>query len=90
MLLGALMLRETSTMPTASISANAVVVTATRPTSTHDATRPVIARYGPMLAGPKVGERWEKVGNWTQGEKGGRVSGGVLSAPLPLMTQEDP
>eukprot|EP00976_Prorocentrum_cordatum_P077429 1182687-Prorocentrum_minimum.AAC.4 len=29
-------------------------------------------------------EQWEKVGNWTQGEKGGRVSG-VLSAPLPLL-----
>eukprot|EP00976_Prorocentrum_cordatum_P063264 1177027-Prorocentrum_minimum.AAC.2 len=36
-----------------------------------------------MLAGPKVGERWEKVGKWTQGEKRGRV-GGVLSAPLPV------
>eukprot|EP00976_Prorocentrum_cordatum_P001097 22426-Prorocentrum_minimum.AAC.1 len=32
-----------------------------------------------MLAGPKRGEQWEKVGNWTPGEKRGRVSG-VLSA----------
>eukprot|EP00976_Prorocentrum_cordatum_P078227 1183016-Prorocentrum_minimum.AAC.5 len=38
---------------------------------------------------PKVGERWEKVGNWTQGEKRGRVSG-LLSAALPLLAQEDP
>eukprot|EP00959_Pyramimonas_sp_CCMP1952_P282724 5909398-Pyramimonas_sp.AAC.1 len=30
-----------------------------------------------MLAGPKVGERWEKVGNWTQGEKKGREAMGV-------------
>eukprot|EP00976_Prorocentrum_cordatum_P070187 1179829-Prorocentrum_minimum.AAC.2 len=29
-----------------------------------------------------------KVGNWTQGEKWGRVSR-VLSAPLPLLTQEN-
>eukprot|EP00976_Prorocentrum_cordatum_P059547 1175545-Prorocentrum_minimum.AAC.3 len=35
-----------------------------------------------ILAGPKVG-------NWTQGEKRGRVSG-LLSAPLPLSAQEDP
>eukprot|EP00976_Prorocentrum_cordatum_P055268 1115123-Prorocentrum_minimum.AAC.4 len=36
------------------------------------------------------GEQWEKVGNGTQGEKRGRVSGGVLSAPLPLLlAQED-
>eukprot|EP00976_Prorocentrum_cordatum_P068861 1179315-Prorocentrum_minimum.AAC.4 len=35
------------------------------------------------------GEKWEKVGNWTQGEKRGRVSG-VLSASLPLLAQEDP
>eukprot|EP00976_Prorocentrum_cordatum_P074328 1181475-Prorocentrum_minimum.AAC.2 len=34
-------------------------------------------------------EKWEKVGNWTQGEKRGRVSG-VLSASLPLLAQEDP
>eukprot|EP00976_Prorocentrum_cordatum_P077336 1182646-Prorocentrum_minimum.AAC.2 len=38
--------------------------------------------------GPR-GEQWEKVGNWTQGEKRGRVSG-VSSAPLPLSAQEDP
>eukprot|EP00976_Prorocentrum_cordatum_P112907 1195611-Prorocentrum_minimum.AAC.1 len=38
--------------------------------------------------GPR-GEQWETVGNWTQGEKRGRVSG-VLSAPLPLLAQEDP
>eukprot|EP00976_Prorocentrum_cordatum_P031535 641369-Prorocentrum_minimum.AAC.4 len=24
-----------------------------------------------MLAGPKVGEQWEKVGNWTQGVRHG-------------------
>eukprot|EP00959_Pyramimonas_sp_CCMP1952_P150691 3153647-Pyramimonas_sp.AAC.2 len=36
--------------------------------------------------GPR-GEQCEKVGNWTQGEK--RVSG-VLSAPLPLLAQEEP
>eukprot|EP00959_Pyramimonas_sp_CCMP1952_P343733 7200002-Pyramimonas_sp.AAC.1 len=42
-----------------------------------------------MLAGPKRGEQWEKVGNWTQGGKRGRISW-VLSAPLPLLTQEDP
>eukprot|EP00976_Prorocentrum_cordatum_P116725 1196202-Prorocentrum_minimum.AAC.3 len=35
------------------------------------------------------GEQWEKVGNWSQGEKRGRVSG-VLSAPLSLLAQEDP
>eukprot|EP00976_Prorocentrum_cordatum_P071529 1180358-Prorocentrum_minimum.AAC.4 len=35
------------------------------------------------------GEKWEKVGNWTQGEKRGRVSG-VLNASLPLSAQEDP
>eukprot|EP00976_Prorocentrum_cordatum_P062544 1176759-Prorocentrum_minimum.AAC.1 len=35
------------------------------------------------------GERWEKVGSWTQGEKRGRVSG-VSRAPLPLLAQEDP
>eukprot|EP00976_Prorocentrum_cordatum_P060226 1175811-Prorocentrum_minimum.AAC.1 len=44
---------------------------------------------GPKLAGPKVGEQWEKAGNWTQGDKRGRVAG-VLSAPLPLLAQEDP
>eukprot|EP00976_Prorocentrum_cordatum_P097352 1190952-Prorocentrum_minimum.AAC.2 len=38
--------------------------------------------------GPR-GEQWEKVGNWTQGEKRGRVSG-VLRAPLPLLAEEDP
>eukprot|EP00976_Prorocentrum_cordatum_P071709 1180431-Prorocentrum_minimum.AAC.1 len=38
--------------------------------------------------GPR-GEQWEKVENWTQGEKRGTVSG-VLSAPLPLLAQEDP
>eukprot|EP00976_Prorocentrum_cordatum_P086863 1186672-Prorocentrum_minimum.AAC.2 len=41
------------------------------------------------VAGPNVGEQREKVGNWTQGETMGRVSG-VLSAPLPLLAQEDP
>eukprot|EP00976_Prorocentrum_cordatum_P052249 1054446-Prorocentrum_minimum.AAC.2 len=35
------------------------------------------------------GEQWEKVGNWTQGEKRGRVSG-VMRAPLPSLAQEDP
>eukprot|EP00976_Prorocentrum_cordatum_P068359 1179100-Prorocentrum_minimum.AAC.4 len=35
------------------------------------------------------GEKWEKVGNWTQDKKRGRVSG-VLSASLPLLTQERP
>eukprot|EP00976_Prorocentrum_cordatum_P108480 1194850-Prorocentrum_minimum.AAC.3 len=30
-----------------------------------------------MLAGPKVGEQWEKMGNWTQGEKRGRGAMGV-------------
>eukprot|EP00959_Pyramimonas_sp_CCMP1952_P454858 9470614-Pyramimonas_sp.AAC.1 len=32
---------------------------------------------------------WETVGNWTQGEKRGRVSG-VSSASLPLLAHEDP
>eukprot|EP00959_Pyramimonas_sp_CCMP1952_P036489 763702-Pyramimonas_sp.AAC.1 len=32
-----------------------------------------------MLAGPKVGERWEQVGSWTQGEKRGRGAMGVES-----------
>eukprot|EP00959_Pyramimonas_sp_CCMP1952_P234766 4905148-Pyramimonas_sp.AAC.3 len=41
-----------------------------------------------MSQGPR-GEQREKVGNWTQGEKRGRVSR-VLSAPLPLSAQEDP
>eukprot|EP00976_Prorocentrum_cordatum_P070859 1180096-Prorocentrum_minimum.AAC.2 len=36
-----------------------------------------------------VGEQWEKVGNWIQGEERGRASG-VLSAPLPILAQEDP
>eukprot|EP00959_Pyramimonas_sp_CCMP1952_P392643 8227238-Pyramimonas_sp.AAC.2 len=40
------------------------------------------------VRGP-TGEQWERVGNWTQGEKRGRVSG-VLRAPLPLLAQEDP
>eukprot|EP00959_Pyramimonas_sp_CCMP1952_P177358 3707424-Pyramimonas_sp.AAC.1 len=35
-------------------------------------------------------KQWEKVGNWTQGEKRGRVSTVVLSAPLSLLAQEDP
>eukprot|EP00959_Pyramimonas_sp_CCMP1952_P020055 423464-Pyramimonas_sp.AAC.1 len=35
------------------------------------------------------GEQWERVGDWTQGEKRGRVSG-VLRAPLPVLAQEDP
>eukprot|EP00976_Prorocentrum_cordatum_P097647 1191077-Prorocentrum_minimum.AAC.6 len=30
-----------------------------------------------MLAGPKRGGQWEKVGNWTQGEKRGRGAMGV-------------
>eukprot|EP00976_Prorocentrum_cordatum_P094111 1189661-Prorocentrum_minimum.AAC.5 len=38
---------------------------------------------------PKRGEQWEKVGNWTQGEKRGSASG-VLRAPLPLLAQEEP
>eukprot|EP00976_Prorocentrum_cordatum_P092247 1188848-Prorocentrum_minimum.AAC.2 len=42
----------------------------------------------PAIQGPR-GEHWEKVGNWTQGKKRGRVSG-VLSVPLPLLAQEDP
>eukprot|EP00976_Prorocentrum_cordatum_P007441 148491-Prorocentrum_minimum.AAC.1 len=37
--------------------------------------------------GPR-GAQWEKVGNWTQGEKRGRISR-VLSALLPLLAQED-
>eukprot|EP00959_Pyramimonas_sp_CCMP1952_P447519 9370553-Pyramimonas_sp.AAC.2 len=41
-----------------------------------------------MLAGPK-GKQWEKVRNWTQGDKRGSVSR-VLSAPLPLLAQQDP
>eukprot|EP00976_Prorocentrum_cordatum_P079753 1183692-Prorocentrum_minimum.AAC.1 len=41
-----------------------------------------------VLKGPR-GAQWKEVGNWTQGEKRGRVSG-VLSAPLPLLAQEDP
>eukprot|EP00976_Prorocentrum_cordatum_P082238 1184733-Prorocentrum_minimum.AAC.1 len=48
--------------------------------------------YTPMYRDTRLGQRgekWEKVGNWTQGEKRGRVSG-VLSAPLPLLAQEDP
>eukprot|EP00976_Prorocentrum_cordatum_P072745 1180829-Prorocentrum_minimum.AAC.1 len=45
--------------------------------------RPYLARQLP------TGEKWEKVGNWTQGEKRGRASG-VLSASLPLLAQEDP
>eukprot|EP00959_Pyramimonas_sp_CCMP1952_P454856 9470607-Pyramimonas_sp.AAC.1 len=40
-------------------------------------------------SGRKWGEQWEKVRNWTRGEKRGRVSG-VLSAPLLLLAQEDP
>eukprot|EP00959_Pyramimonas_sp_CCMP1952_P245137 5123469-Pyramimonas_sp.AAC.1 len=32
-----------------------------------------------MLAGPKVGERWEQVGSWTQGEKRKRGAMGVES-----------
>eukprot|EP00976_Prorocentrum_cordatum_P116449 1196165-Prorocentrum_minimum.AAC.3 len=36
--------------------------------------------------GPRGGQ-WEKVGNWTQGKKRGRVSG-VLSVPLPLLAQD--
>eukprot|EP00959_Pyramimonas_sp_CCMP1952_P193284 4041706-Pyramimonas_sp.AAC.2 len=36
-----------------------------------------------------MGEQWEKVGNWTQCEKRGRVYG-VLCASLPLVAQEDP
>eukprot|EP00959_Pyramimonas_sp_CCMP1952_P177692 3713895-Pyramimonas_sp.AAC.1 len=40
-----------------------------------------------MLAGPKVGEQWEPVRNWTQGEKRGRVSG-VWSAPLHRRTRK--
>eukprot|EP00959_Pyramimonas_sp_CCMP1952_P293734 6143387-Pyramimonas_sp.AAC.1 len=35
------------------------------------------------------GEKWEKVGSWTQREKRGRVSR-VLSASLPILAQEDP
>eukprot|EP00959_Pyramimonas_sp_CCMP1952_P181336 3791602-Pyramimonas_sp.AAC.2 len=35
-----------------------------------------------------TGGPWEKVGNWTQGEKRGRCSG--ASASLPLLAQEDP
>eukprot|EP00959_Pyramimonas_sp_CCMP1952_P213740 4472334-Pyramimonas_sp.AAC.1 len=42
-----------------------------------------------MLARPKRGEQWEKVGNWTQGARRGRVSG-VLSATLPLLAPKDP
>eukprot|EP00959_Pyramimonas_sp_CCMP1952_P094185 1970357-Pyramimonas_sp.AAC.1 len=49
---------------------------------------PISATIVPS-AGPKVGEPWEKVRNWTQGEQRGRVSG-VWSAPLPLLAQEDP
>eukprot|EP00959_Pyramimonas_sp_CCMP1952_P150483 3149368-Pyramimonas_sp.AAC.1 len=47
--------------------------------------------FGTVLTNVRVprGEQWEKVGNWTQGEKRGRVFG-VLSAPLPLLAQEDP
>eukprot|EP00959_Pyramimonas_sp_CCMP1952_P286900 5999669-Pyramimonas_sp.AAC.1 len=42
-----------------------------------------------LLTQGQRGEKWEKVGNWTQGEKKGRVSG-MLSASLPLLEQEDP
>eukprot|EP00976_Prorocentrum_cordatum_P013819 276022-Prorocentrum_minimum.AAC.8 len=35
-----------------------------------------------MLAGPKVGEQWEKVGNLTQGEKRGRLSLGTVRVSL--------
>eukprot|EP00976_Prorocentrum_cordatum_P114884 1195914-Prorocentrum_minimum.AAC.5 len=50
---------------------------------------PPIQAYAPSLHQGQRGEKWEKVGNWTQGEKKGRVSG-VLSASLPLLAQEDP
>eukprot|EP00976_Prorocentrum_cordatum_P077032 1182522-Prorocentrum_minimum.AAC.1 len=40
------------------------------------------------IKGPR-GEKRAKVGNWTQGEKRGRVSG-VLRASLPLLAQEGP
>eukprot|EP00959_Pyramimonas_sp_CCMP1952_P475134 9504023-Pyramimonas_sp.AAC.2 len=42
-----------------------------------------------MFSKGQRGEKWEKAGNWTQGEKRGRVSR-VLSASLPLLAQEDP
>eukprot|EP00976_Prorocentrum_cordatum_P059774 1175645-Prorocentrum_minimum.AAC.1 len=47
-----------------------------------------ITHHPAISLGPR-GEQWEKVGNWTQGEKRARVSG-VSSAPLPLLAQEDP
>eukprot|EP00959_Pyramimonas_sp_CCMP1952_P175906 3675737-Pyramimonas_sp.AAC.1 len=43
-----------------------------------------------VSSGRKWGNRWEKAGNWTQGEKRGRGVSGVLRAPLPLLAQEDP
>eukprot|EP00959_Pyramimonas_sp_CCMP1952_P131855 2756681-Pyramimonas_sp.AAC.2 len=39
--------------------------------------------YVTLMSGLR-GEQWEKVGNWTKGEKRGRAFG-VLSAPLPLL-----
>eukprot|EP00976_Prorocentrum_cordatum_P073217 1180994-Prorocentrum_minimum.AAC.5 len=47
------------------------------------------AALQPVTSLGQRGEKWEKVGNWTQGEKRGRVSG-VLSASLPLMAPLDP
>eukprot|EP00959_Pyramimonas_sp_CCMP1952_P429304 8991351-Pyramimonas_sp.AAC.1 len=52
-----------------------------------ESTLAVIGTGGPPVH--MYHEQWEKVGNWTQGEKRERVSG-VLSAPFPLLAQEDP
>eukprot|EP00959_Pyramimonas_sp_CCMP1952_P156353 3269887-Pyramimonas_sp.AAC.1 len=57
-----------------------------RPTNAHK--RNQLSQKYSKIQYTYGGEKWEKVGNWTQGEKRGRVSG-VLCASLPLLAQED-